>query len=123
MPMSRRELSIVMAAPRRQRSRRPWRDGGVPCSANGHRVHQPALGPQIVETALELERRILADIAVEDLAVIADQLDDVVGPFLVETDRLAHARRHAEDALDVGIVGLELLVDILRGDAVLLGLD
>ena len=41
-----------------------------------------------------------ADIALEDLAVIADLLDRVVDPFLVEAERLAHARRGAEHALD-----------------------
>src|SRR5689334_9841398 len=43
-------------------------------SADRHRVHQPAARPQIVEAAIELQRRILADVAVEDLAVIADRL-------------------------------------------------
>ena len=34
------------------------------------------------------------------LAVVTDLLDDVVDPLLVDPERLAHARRHAEDALD-----------------------
>ena len=40
-------------------------------STHRHRIHQPALGPQIVEAALKLEGRPLADIALEHLAVIA----------------------------------------------------
>src|SRR4029077_14916738 len=63
----------------------------VPPSADPHRVDQPALGPQIVVAALQLERRAEAEMLVEDLAVIADQLDRVVGPFLVDPQGLAHA--------------------------------
>src|SRR5438874_4792240 len=72
----------------------------APPSADRHRVHQPALGPQIVVAAFELQRRAETKMSVEDLAVIADQLDRVVGPFLVEPERLAHARSGAEHPLD-----------------------
>src|SRR4051812_2544982 len=49
-------------------------------SADRHRVHQPALCPQIVLTAAQLQGRAFADVALEDLAVIADRLDDVDDP-------------------------------------------
>src|SRR6516225_4162032 len=61
--------------------------------------------------------------AFEDLAVIADHLDCVVGPFLVETERLAHAGGDAKHALDAGILALRHFVDVLLGDASLLGLE
>src|ERR1700689_227792 len=51
--------------------------------ADRHRVDQAAFGPQIVEPAIKFQRRAGADVAVEDLAVIADHLDRVVGPFFV----------------------------------------
>ena len=59
---------------------------------------------------------------VEYLAVIADQLHRVVGPFLVEVQRLAHPGCRAKHALDIGRVALRHLVDILLRDALLLGL-
>ena len=49
-------------------------------SADRRRVLEAALRPQRVEAAGDLERRARADIALEDLAVIADRLDDVVRP-------------------------------------------
>src|SRR4029077_8681247 len=75
-------------------------------SANWRGVEQAALGPQRVQAASDLERAAHADIAVEALAVVTDLLDDVVDPPLVDTECLAHARGHAEDALDGGIVAL-----------------
>ena len=60
---------------------------------------------------------------VEYLAVIADRLDDVVGPFRIEPYRLRQRGVDAEEALDRRILGLQELVDILAGDAPFLGLD
>src|SRR5476649_804104 len=91
--------------------------------ADWRRVLQAAFLPQLVQAAVDLEDRARADIALEALAVVTDQLDDVVDPLLVEPERLAHARGDAEDALDRGIVTLQHLVDVLGVDAVLLGLD
>src|ERR1700739_1490333 len=82
-------------------------------SADRHRVHQAAVSPQVVEPAIEFELGVLAERTVEDLAVISDELDLVIGPFLVEPERLAHARGYAEYPLDIGIVALRHLVDVL----------
>src|SRR5436305_2826153 len=95
----------------------------TPPLTDRHGVHQPALGPQIVVAAFELQRRAKTEIAVEYLAVIANQFDGVVGPLLVEPERLAHARSGAEHALDGRIVALEHIVDISLVDAALLALD
>src|SRR4051812_38329274 len=92
-------------------------------SADRRGVLQAALGPQRVQATLDLERAAHADVAVEALAVVTDLLDDVVDPLLVDAERLAHARRRAEDALDGGIVALQHLVDVLGRDAVFLRLD
>src|SRR5580704_10749615 len=92
-------------------------------SPKRNRVHQAAVGPQRVLAALELERRVDANIALEALAVVPDLLDDVVHPLLVDTDGLAVAWRDAQEALDGRIVALQHLVDVLRGDPQLLGLD
>src|SRR5205085_2480911 len=85
-------------------------------SADRRSVDQAAFGPEVVVAAFELERRAQAEMLVENLAVIADRLDCVVGPFLVESEGLAHSRRGAEDALDVRVLVLGHLVDILLGD-------
>src|SRR5258708_30193889 len=90
---------------------------------NRRSVLQAALGPQLVQTAVDLEDRALADVALVALAVVTDLLDDVVDPLLVDAERLAHAGGDAEDTLDRGIVALQHLVDVLGIDAVLLGLD
>src|SRR5215813_11377195 len=47
-------------------------------SADRRGVLQAALGPQHVEAARDLERRALTDVALEDLAVVADMLDDAI---------------------------------------------
>src|SRR5262249_42610974 len=80
-------------------------------------------GPQRIEASGDLQRRAHAYIALEHFAVVPDLLDDVVDPLLVDTQRLAHAGRYAKDALDGGVVALQHFVDILGGDAVLLGLE
>src|SRR5690349_17073771 len=56
---------------------RPWRKWLL---TQGEGVHRAALGPQRVDAALELERRVLSDIAVVDFGVVADLGDRVVGP-------------------------------------------
>src|SRR6188474_3533883 len=91
--------------------------------ADRRRVLQAALRPQLVQAALDLERAAGADMLVEALAVVPDLLDDVVDPLLVDPERLAHARRDTEDALDRRVLALQHLVDVLRRDAIFLGLD
>src|ERR1700731_4114824 len=91
--------------------------GGRYLLANRRSVLQPALGPQVVEAAVDLEDRARTDIALEAFAVVADLLDDVEDPRLVDAQRLAHARRHAEDALDRGVLALQHLVHGLGTDA------
>src|SRR5512138_2919447 len=58
-----------------------------------------------VEAALEADRRAGADELLEDLAVVADLLDDVVGPLVVEPQHLAHVPLGAEEPVDVRIAG------------------
>src|SRR5215212_4570862 len=93
-------VSLAMAAP-------PGRSADRRC------VKQSAFGPQIVVAAFELQRRAQAEMLVEDFAVIADRLDCVIGPFLVNPERLADARRDAEHALYIGILALRLFIEVL----------
>src|SRR5436853_40085 len=75
-------------------------------SASRGRVHDAALGPQIVDPALELERGLRSEAAVIDLAVVADRLDRVQRPLLVEAERRTHARGLAQQTLDARVLGL-----------------
>src|SRR5215470_17483856 len=106
------------------RGNRPLTTLSLPSTvlADRRRVLQAALGPQIVQAAVDFQHRAGTDVALEALAVVPDLLDDVVDPLLVDPQRLAHARCDAEDALDAGILALQHLVDVLRIDAVLFGL-
>ncbi len=52
---------------------------------------QAALRPQGVQTAGDLELRGRTDVALEDFAIIADSLDDVIGPLFVKAEVLADA--------------------------------
>ena len=61
--------------------------------------------------------------AVVAFAVVPDLLDDVVHPLLIDADGFAEAGRDAEEALDGRVVALQHFIDVLRGDAHLLGLD
>src|SRR5215831_16674378 len=92
-------------------------------SADRRCVLQPALGPQCVQSARDLERRALADVALEHLAVISDMLDDAIHPILGQAELLAERTLDPEQALDLRIVGLHLVVDIRLGDVELLGVD
>src|SRR5690606_12836942 len=90
-------------------------------SANRQRVHQAAVLPLRVQAAFDLQRAGAAQVAIEAFSVVADLLDDVVGPGVVDSHALARARRDAQDALHGGTGALAHLVDVSRSDAVLLG--
>src|ERR1043165_8536213 len=71
-----------------------------------------------------MKRRFFADIALEALAVIADLLDDLVGPIRIDLELLAHIAFYAQHPANLGIRALRLdLVHILGGDTELLGND
>src|SRR5687768_6775210 len=70
--------------------RRSHDDSDPARSADRHRVLQAAVRPERVQAALDLERRAHADVALEDLAVIADLLDDLVAPLIGQAQVRAH---------------------------------
>src|SRR5262252_4767092 len=74
-------------------------------------VLNTTLGPKRIEAARDLQRRALAEIALEDFPVIADVLDDAVDPVLGQPQLFAVIAFGAQQALDFGIVGFELLID------------
>src|SRR3546814_10222925 len=74
-----------------------------------------------MQAAVELYLRAAAELALYALAVIADLLDDIVEPRRVEAEALAETGGDAKVALDSRVLAFQHLVDILRGDAELLG--
>src|SRR5690242_5746438 len=70
-------------------------------SAQQGRGHQALVVPEVVEAALELDRALGAEVALEHLAIVADRLDGVEGPGIVEAELDAEIAGHAEQALDL----------------------
>src|SRR5690349_12154225 len=93
-------------------------------SADRQCVHLAALAPQRIDAALELQCRALTDVALVDVAVVPDLLDDVVEPLLAQPQRLAVARIDAQQCAQrrVGQLAPQR-IDVLRADRALLGLD
>ncbi len=91
--------------------------------ADGRRVLQTTLCPQRVETAIDVDARLLADIAVVDFAVVPDRLDDPYGPIVVEANCLPKVTLDAHQTPDVGIGGGFHLLDVGLGNAELLGIE
>src|SRR5215213_2679967 len=87
------------------------------------RVLDPAIAPERVQPARDLQLRSFADIALVDFAVIADMADDAGGPVLAQAEVFAVGALGADQPHHVGLLRLQRLVDILRGDAKLLGVD
>src|SRR5216684_2639250 len=92
-------------------------------STNRRRVLDPPLGPQAVETAADAELRAWPDVAVEALAVVADLLDDAHHPVLGQAELLAVGAFGADEPPDLRLGRFQRLIDILGGDAELLGVD
>src|ERR687896_1943757 len=61
--------------------------------------------------------------AVETLAVVTYLLDNVVGPAIVQSKHLTELTLGADEALDDGIAAFRLLIDILRRQSKLFGVD
>src|ERR1700684_1097022 len=72
----------------------PDRRGGLPS----------ALVPERVQAAGDLDRRAHAHVALENLAVIADVLDDAIGPIVGEAEALAETALDAEQPADPRII-------------------
>lgn len=75
---------------------------------------QAALGPKRVLATLDLQRRAGANVTVEDFAVVADLLDDVVGPVVrhAEIGTDLGAFFSAKQTLDIRVGAVLLLVDV-----------
>src|SRR3984957_12541292 len=92
-------------------------------SANRQAVLQAALGPQRVESARDLQRRTLTDIALKNFAVIADVLDDAIGPVVGQPHCFTELAFEAEQAADFRIGRALLVVDVVLVDAKFLGVE
>src|SRR5271166_1994094 len=108
-------------APRRGRSYRAV--PGARLSADWRRVLYSAVVPEFVQAPRNAELRMGADVAVEDLAVIPLGADGVGRPGVGEAERLAEIALRADEPLDRWLLRLQRVVDRLRTDAELLGVQ
>ncbi len=113
-----------MAAAAAIRDRADGHDRAGPQRIGG-RVHQAALGPQVVDAARQRHRRLRPEVALEALAVVADLLDDrdrptpASRPSSLPVSSETPRKRCTPGSLLLGL----LLVDIGLRQAVLLGFD
>src|SRR5690606_37848819 len=100
--------SSVSAEPKAAPGHKTRRAGEPAGSGSAYRptVHHTALFPLCIKPTLQFHRRILSDVALERLAIVANLLDKVVAPFLIQAQSLAHFTGNAQDALDIGIGAL-----------------
>src|SRR3546814_12359265 len=93
-------------------------------SANGRSIEQAALGPQRVQPAIELYRAALAEMALEDLAIVADGGDHRDGPVVGEAALGAEVAGLPQQPLDLRVLRrLRLGCHVLLRVAELLGGD
>src|SRR5262245_64243290 len=86
------------------------------------RVLDAALGPEPVDAAADAELRARSHVALEYFAIVADLLDDAHHPVLAQTELLAEIALDAQEPPDLGLVRLQCFVDVLGGNAELLGI-
>src|SRR3954464_252826 len=84
---------------------------------------QPAVLPELVLSAREAKPRALTEMALEDLAIVSDLLDRLIGPVGGEAVLLSEVVADAEQALDLGHLALLHLLDIRLRDAEFFGRD
>src|SRR5215467_4662711 len=110
----------------------PWDYCGPPPAAvhrtelvspDRRRVLNATLGPQPVDATTDAEPRTAPDIALEDLTVVADMLDDAHHPVLGQAELLAEIALGPDQPLDLRHVRLQRFIHILGIHAELLGID
>ena len=87
--------------------------------AEGRRILQSAIGVVRVEAARQADIRFCADIALENLGVVALCLDGAFGPILVETEHFAKSAFGTEQAGRGGALLCRHGVSIGSGDPML----
>src|SRR3977135_1568937 len=73
-------------------------------SSHRWRVHQPPLRPEPIVVAIELERALAAEVALEHLAVIAHALDDTHRPSFRHAERIAEFVSRTERASECRVL-------------------
>src|ERR1700738_667480 len=83
------------------------------CLLDWRSIKKPTFRPQRVHAALDLQWRAFTEIAVENLAIIADELDDAIRPLRVESHRFAEVAFKSEQSPDLRVFGCRLFIDVL----------
>src|SRR5690606_14193892 len=99
------------------------RRGNAFSLADRRGVRDATVAPQGVQAALKTDRCRRTDVALVGFSVVTSELDDVVGPGIVEAERRTEFAFNAEEALDGRIVGAELLFNIGRVHAQLFSFE
>src|SRR6186713_1584796 len=117
-------INIVIASAAKQSRLSPWKDSGLLRSARNdgganplpyrRRVLHATRVPQLVHPARDLQLRLLADVALVHLAVIADVADDADDPVLGEAELLAVIALGADQPHHFRLLRLQGFVDVLR---------
>src|ERR1700730_3971859 len=93
------------------------------CSADWRSIKKPTFRAQRIHAAIDLQWRSLTEIAVEDLAIIADELDGAISPFRVESHRFVEVAFKSEQTPDLRVFGCRLFIDILGRHAQFFRID
>src|SRR3954452_9459769 len=93
--------------------------GGIerraPPSPHRRRVLHATDVPELVHAARDLQLRLLADVALIHLAVIADVADDANGPVLGQAELLAVIAFSADQPHHFRLLRLHGFLNVLRG--------
>src|SRR5579864_5847661 len=87
------------------------------------RVLDAAGVPKLIESARYLQFRLRADIAVIDLAIIADTANDANGPVSGQSELFTVIPLGSDQSHHVWLFGFQRLIDVLGGDAEFFGID
>src|SRR5262249_37757646 len=115
-------------APFEGRGGRPW-DGGRGMRTERKQltdrrgVEKAAGSPKFIQSPPDAEVRAGADIALIDFAIVSNVANDARGPILGEAELLAIGALGADKPHDVRFRGFERLIDVLRRDPELFGVD
>src|SRR5215207_11420007 len=107
----------------------PVSSGGAPTSrrddgsADRRGVQDAARVPELVEPARDAERGAIADVALVDLAIIADMANDPKRPVPRQSEPLAVFALGADETHHLGLFRSHRLVDVGGIDTELLGVN
>src|SRR6516164_3738101 len=86
-------------------------------------ILQSAFAPEPVQAPIDPQSRTRANVALENLSVIADRANDLDREIVVEAEAVAEIALYAQQPLDIRIAGVEFLFDIGLGNSRLFSIE